>query len=194
MQTCDGQPKAVSASPAPPSASHASSCSVLRRLAPLSRFAPTRRRVTHTHSCIALRLARIHKRRDERTQRMALRPNAPRQKVRPVFAKATPHASFVLHFPPACCPAQPAMRVRAGTSLAAQRIRPLAAPQPAATLCPTVPSRVEAQARAEPSAGSQGPVLNQVATQPGCRDARPAGLAECEHMAVDGGRRAPTTT
>ena len=87
-QTCDGQSDAVSASPAPLSANHASASSALRRLAPV------RRGNSHSHTmlclCFAFRLARIHKRREERSQRMALRPHAPRQKVRPAFANDIP--------------------------------------------------------------------------------------------------------
>ena len=52
----------------------------------------------------------------------------------------------------------------AGTPLAA-----LVGSRPSAPLRPAVPSRVEAQTRAEPSAGAQGPVLNEEAR-----------LAECE--------------
>merc|ERR1712195_323887 len=137
------------ASPAPPSASPAPASPILRRLALLSRFASVCA-VAHSHPCIALRLSRIHKRREERTQHIVLRP----------LQMPHRHASFVLHFPTACCPALRAMRLRAGTPLPAQCICTLAGSQPVATLCSAVPSRVEAQARAEPSAGPQGPLLS----------------------------------
>ena len=70
----------------------------------LSRFAPICRHRDLTHPCIALRLARIQKRRDERTQRMAVRPNAPRQKVRPAFAKATPSRELCAALPTCLLP------------------------------------------------------------------------------------------
>ena len=95
------------ASPAPPSASPAPASPILRRLALLSRFASVCA-VAHSHPCIALRLSRIHKRREERTQRIALRPNAPRQKVRPAFANATPSRELCAALPNCLlpCPAR----------------------------------------------------------------------------------------
>ena len=53
--------------------------------------------------------------------------------------------------------------------LARPSLAALVGSRPSAPLRPAVPSRVEAHTRAEPSAGAQGPVLNEE-----------AGLAECE--------------
>ena len=65
----------------------------------------------------------------------------------------------------------------AGTPLAA-----LVGSRPSAPLRPAVPSRVEAQTRAEPSAGAQGPVLNEE-----------AGLAQPWRLRASAGRtRWPT--
>lgn len=61
----------------------------------------------NTHPCIALRLLRIHKRREERTQRIALRPNAPRQKVCRAFANSIlchRGDELMLHFPSCLLP------------------------------------------------------------------------------------------
>ena len=83
---------------------------------------------------------------------MAVRPNAPRQKVRPAFQLPF-CVSRELHTALPCLPT-----CLAGTPLAA-----LVGSRPSAPLRPAVPSRVEAQTRAEPSAGAQGPVLNEEA-------------------------------
>jgi len=91
---------------------------------------------------------------------MAVRPNAPRQKVRPAFQLANCRLTRA-----SCRTSLPAaLPLLARPSFAA-----LVGSRPSAPLRPAVPSRVEAHTRAEPSAGAQGPVLNEEAR-----------LAECE--------------
>ena len=69
--------------------------------------------------------------------------------------------------------------------LARPSLTALVGSRPSAPLRPAVPSRVEAHTRAEPSAGAQGPVLNEEAR-----------LAECERWhgrRMQEGARATTT-
>jgi hypothetical protein len=138
--------------------------------------------------CFAFRLARIHKRREERSQRMALRPHAPRQKVRPAFANDIPSPRELCGALPTylmlrpTCHASPCRHALSCTMNS--RPRWLSTCRSRTCARQFLPSRVEAQACAEPSGYrvrvSQGPVLNQEATRAGCHDARPPGLTECE--------------
>ena len=127
-------------------------------LAPLSRFAPFRRHVTHTplycpQACENTQTAR----RAHSTHGGA--PECASAEGAPSLSIAV-SVSRELHAALPCLPT-----CLAGTPLAA-----LVGSRPSAPLRPAVPSRVEAQTRAEPSAGAQGPVLNEEADE--CRKAR----------------------
>ena len=141
--------------------------------------------------CFAFRLARIHKRREERSQRMALRPHAPRQKVRPAFANDIPSprelcgAQRALPTYLMLCPTCHASPCRHALSCTMNsRPRWLSTCRSSVGREPARGSSYLHESRHKHALNrvrvSQGPVLNQEATQAGCHDARPPGLTECE--------------
>ena len=129
-------------------------------LAPLSRFAPIRRHVTHTPKYCPQAYE------NTQTARRAHSTHGGAPECASAEGAPIPIANCRFRLTRASCrtslPA--ALPLLARPSLAA-----LVGSRPSAPLRPAVPSRVEAQTRAEPSAGAQGPVLNEE-----------AGLAECE--------------
>ena len=121
-------------------------------LAPLSRFAPIRRhRNSHTPALPAGLREYTNGEKSALNAWRCARMRLGRRCAQP-FNWPTA-VSRELHAALPCLPT-----CLAGTPLAA-----LVGSRPSAPLRPAVPSRVEAQTRAEPSAGAQGPVLNEEA-------------------------------